>query len=67
LQRRGFNKEQIGALRMAFRTLFASEGVFARRLEAVRTRHGADPLVAEVLAFIDAPSRRGLIRSEAAG
>ncbi len=34
----------------------SKEGVFAQRLEATRARFGGDPLVAEVLAFIDAPS-----------
>lgn len=67
LQRRGFDKAQIGTLRSAFRELFASEGVFVQRLAAVRARYGSDPLVAEVLAFIDSASPRGLIRSEAAG
>jgi UDP-N-acetylglucosamine acyltransferase len=33
-------------------------------LEATRVKFGDDPLVAEVLAFIDAPSQRGLIRVE---
>jgi len=65
LQRRGFDKTQVHALRRAFRDLFSNEGVFAERLEAVRTSYGHDKLVAEVLAFIDAPSKRGLIRSDA--
>jgi UDP-N-acetylglucosamine acyltransferase len=38
--------------------------VFAQRLAAVRARYGEEALVAEVLAFIDAPSHRGLIRAE---
>jgi UDP-N-acetylglucosamine acyltransferase len=67
LQRRGFDKAQIGTLRSAFRELFGSEGVFVQRLATVRARYGSDPLVAEVLAFIDSASPRGLIRSEAAG
>ena len=38
--------------------------VFAERLAATRVRFGRDPLVAEVLEFIDGESHRGLIRAE---
>ena len=65
LKRRGFDKTQIANLRLAFRQLFARHGVFAKRLEHVRATWGSDPLVGEILAFIDTPSRRGLIRSAA--
>jgi UDP-N-acetylglucosamine acyltransferase len=65
LKRRGFNKAQIQYMHIAFRNLFGKEGVFAQRLEATRNQYGDDPLVAEVLAFIDAPSHRGLIRARA--
>ncbi len=64
LKRRGFEKAAIMVLRAAFRTLFKDEGVFARRLEQTRQAFGHDPLVAEVLAFIDGDSHRGLIRTE---
>lgn len=66
LQRRGFTKAQIQRLRIAFRTLFSDQGVFAARVEKVRALFGDDALVAEVIAFIDAPSKRGMIRSEKA-
>jgi UDP-N-acetylglucosamine acyltransferase len=64
LKRRGFEKAAIMSLRAAFRTLFKDEGVFAHRLEKTRETFGHDPLVAEVLAFIDGESHRGLIRAE---
>ena len=64
LKRRGFDKAQIGRLHSAFRTLFRHEGVFAQRLAETRALFADDPLVAEILAFIDAPSHRGLIRAE---
>jgi UDP-N-acetylglucosamine acyltransferase len=64
LRRRGFDKEAIHRLHVAFRSLYSKKGVFAQRLEATRASFGADPLVAEMLAFIDAPSHRGLIRAE---
>jgi len=67
LKRRGFDKAQIMRLRAAFAELFSGTGVFAERLAEVRARCSDDPLVAEVLAFIDAPSHRGLIRAAAAG
>ncbi len=64
LKRRGFEKAAIMGLRSAFQTLFNDTGVFARRLAETRAKFGADQLVAEVLAFIDAPSHRGLIRAD---
>jgi UDP-N-acetylglucosamine acyltransferase len=64
LRRRGFDKAAIQRLHLAFKALYSKQGVFAQRLEATRAKFGADSLVAEVLAFIDAPSHRGLIRSE---
>jgi UDP-N-acetylglucosamine acyltransferase len=64
LKRRGFDKAQIQLLHNAFRDLFHHEGVFAQRLTAARARYSEEALVAEVLAFIDAPSHRGLIRAE---
>ena len=66
LKRRGFDKAQIRTLHAAFRSLFHDGGVFATRLAETRARCGTDPLVAEILAFIDAPSHRGLIRAELA-
>jgi UDP-N-acetylglucosamine acyltransferase len=67
LRRRGFDKEAIQRLHVAFKTLYGKAGVFAQRLEATRATFGDDPLIAEVLAFIDAPSHRGLIRAEYGG
>ena len=64
LKRRGFDKAQIQHLNTMFRALFGHEGVFAQRLDDVRARYAGDPLIDEVLAFIDAPSHRGLIRAE---
>jgi UDP-N-acetylglucosamine acyltransferase len=63
LKRRGFGKDEIRLLHAAVRELFYAPGVFASRLEQVRTRASDHPLIAEVLAFIDAPTRRGLIRT----
>jgi UDP-N-acetylglucosamine acyltransferase len=62
LRRLGLGRAQIHRLRAAFRALFYGEGTFAARVEAVRAATADDTLVCEVLAFIEAPSRRGLIR-----
>ncbi len=64
LRRRGFDRAAIQRLHVAFKTLYGKSGVFAQRLDATRQNFGSDPLIAEVLAFIDAPSHRGLIRAE---
>ncbi len=63
LRRRGVDKAHLHIIRAAFRALFGQDGVFAARLEMVRARYGDDPFVAEMLAFVDAPSKRGLIRT----
>ena len=63
LRRRGVDRTGLHTLRAAVRDIFSGSGVFADRLAAVRATHGDDELVAEVLAFIDAPSKRGLIRA----
>ena len=69
LKRRGVDRAGLHRLRLAFRLLFTGEDeggrVFARRLEEARGM-ADDPLVEELLTFIDAPSRRGLVRSVAA-
>jgi UDP-N-acetylglucosamine acyltransferase len=65
LKRRGVDRAGLHRLRAAFRLLFApgDEGavVFSERLAEARTM-AEDALVAEMLAFIDVPSRRGLVR-----
>ena len=64
LKRRGFDRAQIHMLRSAFRLLFRGAGVFAQRVADVQRRFGEDALVAELLAFIANPSKRGLIRAD---
>jgi UDP-N-acetylglucosamine acyltransferase len=67
LKRRGVDRAGQHRLRAAYRTLFgagtgAAQPVFTDRLATARANHGDDPFVAEVLAFLEMPSRRGLIR-----
>lgn len=66
LRRRGVDRAQLHTIRSAFRGLFGGEGVFAQRVATVRAEWGSDPFVTEILAFIDRPSRRGLIRASLA-
>jgi UDP-N-acetylglucosamine acyltransferase len=63
LKRRGVDRGQLHTLRAAFRLLFRGEGEFADRVERAGAEFGAEPLVAEMLAFIATPSKRGLIRT----
>ena len=63
LRRRGFSRGDIHALRRAFRELFGGAGHFSERLAAVRAGHAGKVLVEQMLAFVDAPSKRGLIRA----
>lgn len=67
LRRRGFERARIHALRSAVRVLFGGGGLYADRLAEVRASWGEEPLVAEVLAFVETPSRRGLIRAALPG
>ncbi len=67
LRRRGFSREQIARLRAAFKLMFRGAGVFAHRVEQVRATYGEDALVAEVLAFMAGPSKRGLTRAVGVG
>ncbi len=66
LKRRGFERGEIHALRAAFKTLFAGPGQFADRVSDLRSRCDDQVLVAQMLDFVDAPSKRGLIRAAVA-
>jgi UDP-N-acetylglucosamine acyltransferase len=67
LRRRGYGRDQIARLRAAFKLMFRGPGVFAQRVEAAQAEFAEDALVAEVLAFIAAPSKRGLMRAAGIG
>ncbi|WP_371819089.1 acyl-ACP--UDP-N-acetylglucosamine O-acyltransferase [Roseococcus sp. SDR] len=63
LRRRGFSRENLHALRSAFRLLFRDPGTFAARMDAAEQRFAGDALVEEVLAFLRSDERkRELIR-----
>lgn len=52
LKRRGFDKDEISAVRRAYRMLFADEGKFSERLEEVEENFGQHELVKMILDFI---------------
>ena len=60
LKRRGFGREQIHALRNAYRLLFAAEGTMQERLDDVAEMFDDNPLVMEIVAFIRTDSARAL-------
>lgn len=65
LKRNGVPAAEMHRLRRAFRTLYPrgeQTGVFGQRLAEMRAEFGGDPRVADILAFIDTPSQRGLVR-----
>ncbi|MGB8276052.1 MAG: acyl-ACP--UDP-N-acetylglucosamine O-acyltransferase [Alphaproteobacteria bacterium] len=60
LKRRGFNRENIHALRTAYRLLFAQEGTLNERFEDVEEMFSKDETVMEVVNFMRAESARGV-------
>jgi UDP-N-acetylglucosamine acyltransferase len=60
LKRRGFNREDIHALRRAYRLLFAEEGTLKERVEDVAGEFGSLPLVQEIVTFIREGSDRAI-------
>jgi len=60
LQRRGFSREQIHALRRAYRLLFADEGTLKERVDDVATTFEDNPIVQEIVAYIRADRKKSL-------
>lgn len=60
MKRRNFSREDIHALRNAYRLLFAPEGTLAERLEDVAQQYSSSPPVAEIIDFIRADSSRAI-------
>ncbi len=58
LKRSGAPRDQIHALRAAFREIFRGEGSLADRARAAAERHAGQPLVQEMVEFILADSSR---------
>jgi UDP-N-acetylglucosamine acyltransferase len=60
LKRRAFSRQDIQALRTAYRLLFAQEGTMAERLEDVSSLYPANAPVNAIIAFIRADSTRSI-------
>ncbi|MFC7332073.1 acyl-ACP--UDP-N-acetylglucosamine O-acyltransferase [Rhodocista pekingensis] len=60
LERRGFPKEEVAALRTAFRQLFSGERTLAERREQVAGSFPDSRLVSEILGFLDERTHRAL-------
>jgi UDP-N-acetylglucosamine acyltransferase len=60
LKRRGFSREDIHALRNAYRLLFAQEGTMAERLDDVASLFAGNSVVMDIVEFIRADSSRPL-------
>jgi len=62
LKRRGFSREEIQALRSAYRMLFEDDGVIADKTEEIAASFDGVAPVMEVLEFVRSKSDRGLCR-----
>lgn len=63
LKRRGANRDEIRDLQAAYRMLFDDgDGTLAERLERVRITHEGRPLVDNLLAFMEADSKRSFVQ-----
>ncbi len=64
LERRGFNKEDIHALRTAYRMLFSSEGTMSERMDDVAKMYPGQSLISDVLGFIKNRDNRPLCKPQ---
>jgi UDP-N-acetylglucosamine acyltransferase len=68
LQRRGFSREDVQALRIAYQMLFENgSGTLAERVDAVAARFPAVKPVSDIIEFIRADNARGLVQPKANG
>jgi UDP-N-acetylglucosamine acyltransferase len=61
LKRRGFEREQIHALRRAYRALFAREGSLKERVEMVAREFADQPAVMQIVDFVRTGGDRALV------
>jgi UDP-N-acetylglucosamine acyltransferase len=64
LQRRGFSREQVQALRTAYQMLFGEAGTLAERVDEVARQFSEVEPVRDIVAFIRADSQRGICRPQ---
>jgi len=68
LQRRGFSREDIQALRAAYQMLFENgDGTLAERVDAVAARYGEVKAVSDLVAFMRADNARGFVQPKSNG
>ncbi len=60
LKRRGFTREQIHALRQAYRMLFAQEGTLTERLDDVAEMFGDNEAIMDIVEFMRSDSSRAV-------
>jgi UDP-N-acetylglucosamine acyltransferase len=60
MQRHGFSREDIQALRSAYQFLFSADGTFNDRVNEVAERHGGVGPVDDIIAFIRSDSSRAI-------
>lgn len=60
LERGGFDREAVRALRSAYRMLFGGEGTLAERLDEVERTFGTVALVGDIIAFVRAKDQRAI-------
>lgn len=60
MKRRGFGKDDVHALRRAYRMLFADEGTMSERVQDVAKLFDASSGVMEIVEFVSASSSRGI-------
>jgi UDP-N-acetylglucosamine acyltransferase len=66
LQRRGFSRDELQALRSAYHLLFAERGTLVERVEEVAQLHNGSKPVREIVDFIRADSSRALCQPRSA-
>jgi UDP-N-acetylglucosamine acyltransferase len=62
LKRRGFNREDIHALRNAYRLIFSEEGTWAERVSDAAEMFKDNKPVMEIVNFVMAPAKRTIIK-----
>jgi UDP-N-acetylglucosamine acyltransferase len=63
LERRGFDAIDVDLLRQAFRDLFHRDGLFSERLGRMRDIYEKNPLVGQIISFIDGAGKNGICKT----
>jgi UDP-N-acetylglucosamine acyltransferase len=67
MQRRGFARDEIQALRTAFQELFAESGTLSQRVDEIAGRYAEVRPVQDIVAFIRADSSRAICQPKGNG